>query len=61
MELIKKVQKETTKHLDKLEDNKDKSRVNYEVSQQTVNIPAGYELVGLLLKMQDGTKVLFDA
>ena len=61
MELIKKVQKETTKHLDKLEDNKDKSHVNYEVSQQTVNIPAGYELVGLLLKMQDGTKVLFDA
>ena len=39
MELIKKVQKETTKHLDKLEDNKDKSHVNYEVSQQTVNIP----------------------
>ena len=61
MELIKKVQKETTKHLDKLEDNKDKSRVNYEVSQQTDNIPAGYELVGLLLKMQDGTKVFFDA
>ena len=61
MELIKKVQKETTEHLDKLEGNKEKSHVNYEVSQQTVNIPAGYELVGLLMKMQDGTKVLFDA
>ena len=61
MELIKTVQKETNEHLDKLEGNKEKSHVNYEVSQQTVNIPAGYELVGLLLKMQDGTKVLFDA
>ena len=61
MELIKLVQKETTVHLDKLEGNKEKSHVNYEVSQQTVNIPAGYELVGLLMKMQDGTKVLFDA
>ena len=61
MELIKTVQMETNEHLDKLESNKEKSHVNYEVSQQTVNIPAGYELVGLLLKMQDGTKVLYDA
>ena len=61
MELIKTVQKQTNEHLDKLEGNKENSNVNYEVSQQTVNIPAGHELVGLLLKTQDGTKVLFDA
>ena len=61
MDLIKTVQKETTEHLDKLEGNNEKSHVNYEVSQQTVNIPAGHELLGLLLKTQDGTKVLFDA
>ena len=61
MELIKTVQKQTNEHLDKLEGNKENSHVNYEVSQQTVNIPAGHELVGLLLKTQDGTKVLFDA
>ena len=61
MELIKTVQKETIENLDKLKGIKEKSHVNYEVSEQANNIPAGYELVGLLLKAQDGTKVLFDA
>ena len=59
-ELIKTVQKETIENLDKLKGIKEKSPVNYEVSEQANNIPAGYELVGLLLKAQDGTKVLFD-
>jgi hypothetical protein len=63
IEHIKTVQKETIEHLDKLEANNERSHANYEVSQQTVDIPAGHELRGLILQMQDGTKVLklFDA
>ena len=58
IEHIKTVQKETIEHLDKLEANNERSHANYEVSQQTVDIPAGHELRGLILQTQDGTKVL---
>ena len=63
IEQIKTVQKETIEHLDKLEANNEQSHANYEISQQTVDIPAGHELRGLILQTQDGTKVLklFDA
>ena len=63
IEHIKTVQKETIEYLDKLEANNEQSHANYEASQQTVDIPAGHELKGLILQTQDGTKVLklFDA
>ena len=63
MEQIKTVQKETVEHLDKLETKEGKGQANYDVSRQTVEVPAGHELEGLILKTQDGTKVLklFDA
>ena len=63
MEQIKTVQKETVEYLDKLESREEKGLANFNVSQQTVNVPAGHELEGLIFKTQDGTKILkpFDA
>ena len=58
MEQIKTVQKETVEYLDKLESKEEKGLANFNVSQKTVNVPAGHELEGLILKTQDGTKIL---
>ena len=58
MEHVKTVQKEINENLDNLEAKEQKSQATYEVSQKTVDIPADHELEGLILKTQDGKKVI---
>jgi len=59
MEHINKVQKETTEYLEKLEANDKESQINFQITtNQLVEIPAGFELGGLILKSQDGSKIL---
>ena len=41
-----------------MEAKEQKSLGTYDVSKQTVKIPAGHELEGLILKTQDGKKVI---
>jgi hypothetical protein len=58
MDHIKTVQKEIIGNLYILEAKEQKSLGTYDVSEQTVKIPAGHELEGLILKTQDGKKVI---
>ena len=58
MDHIKTVQKEIIGNLYILETKEQKSLGTYDVSEQTVKIPAGHELEGLILKTQDGKKVI---
>ena len=58
MDHIKTVQKEIIGNLHILEAKEQKSLGTYDVSEQTVKIPAGHELEGLILKTQDGKKVI---
>ena len=58
MDHVKIVQKEIIGNLYILEAKEQKSLGTYDVSEQTVKIPAGHELEGLILKTQDGKKVI---
>ena len=58
MDHVKTVQKEIIGNLYILEAKEQKSLGTYDVSEQTVKIPAGHELEGLILKTQDGKKVI---